>query len=171
MNYEKKYKEALERVRRLHDRMLVLSSTDALVASAELEFIFPELKESEGERIRKELKEAFEAYDIESKWNGIPIRSIFTWLEKSAKSERVIKAARRVLNNWLDDTGCPDVSGDFVELEYAIRKYDGEEKQKESLHIQETCKENAEKQNEQKPVPFSCGHENGEPAWSEEDEK
>lgn len=28
------------------------------------------------------------------------------------------------------------------------------------------------KQNEQKSVPFSCGHENGEPAeWSEEDEK
>lgn len=55
MNYEEKYKEALERVRRLHDRMLVLSSTDALVASAELEFIFPELRESEDERIRKSL--------------------------------------------------------------------------------------------------------------------
>lgn len=48
-----------------------------------------------------------------------------------AKSERVIKAARSVLNNWLDGTNCPDVSGDFTELEYAIREYDGEEKQKE----------------------------------------
>lgn len=55
MDYEKKYKEALERVRRLHDRMLVLSSTDALVAGAELEFIFPELKENEDERIRNGL--------------------------------------------------------------------------------------------------------------------
>ena len=109
-----------------------------------LETLIPELRESEDERIRKELKEAFEAYDIESTWNGIPIRSIFSWLEKLAKSERVIKEARRVLNNWLDDTGCSDVSGDFTELEYAIRKYDGEEKQKESLHIQETCKENAD---------------------------
>lgn len=58
------------------------------------------------------------------------------WFEKQkeqpadAKSERVIKAARRVLNNWLDGTDCPDVSGDFAELEYAIREYDGEEKQK-----------------------------------------
>ena len=48
-----------------------------------------------------------------------------------SKSERVIKAARSVLNNWLDGTDCPDVSGDFAELEYAIREYDGEEKQKE----------------------------------------
>lgn len=48
-----------------------------------------------------------------------------------AKLERVIKAARRVLNNWLDGTDCPDVSGDFAELEYAIREYDSEEKQKE----------------------------------------
>ena len=48
-----------------------------------------------------------------------------------AKTELVIKAARRVLNNWLDGTDCPDVSGDFAELEYAIREYDGEEKQKE----------------------------------------
>ena len=60
------------------------------------------------------------------------------WFEKQkehptdAKLERVIKAARRVLNNWLDGTDCPDVSGDFGELEYAIREYDGEEKQKES---------------------------------------
>ena len=45
------------------------------------EYVFPELAESD-ERIRKELKEAFEAYDIESTWNGIPIRSIFAWLEK-----------------------------------------------------------------------------------------
>lgn len=195
-----------------------------------LETLIPELAESEDEKIRKELKEAFAAYDIESKWNGIPIRSIFAWIEKQAKSERVIKAARRVLNNWLDGTDCPDVSGDFTELEYAIRKYDGAETPKESLHIQETCKENAnsfadgiievrsfqrgmeegrrlERQKEQKQaqtseekeyvrtiksiisdfirdkkpenlayyqriydwldgrhVPFSCGHENGEPA-------
>ena len=44
--------------------------------------LVPELAESEDERIRKELKEAFEAYDIESTWNGIPIRSIFAGLEK-----------------------------------------------------------------------------------------
>lgn len=58
-----------------------------------LSAVIPELAESEDERIRIELKEAFEAYDIESKWNGIPIRSIFAWLEnqkeqKPAECER-----------------------------------------------------------------------------------
>ena len=49
---------------------------------AAIETLVPQLRESEDERIRRELKEAFEAYDIESTWNGIPIRSIFAWLEK-----------------------------------------------------------------------------------------
>ena len=51
--------------------------------------LIPELRESEDERIRKELKEAFEAYDIESKWNGIPIRSIFAWLEKQKEKSEI----------------------------------------------------------------------------------
>ena len=55
-----------------------------------IQTLIPELSESEDERIRKELKEAFEAYDIESKWNGIPIRSIFAWLEKQ-KEQKPIK--------------------------------------------------------------------------------
>jgi hypothetical protein len=143
--------EAIEVVRKNlpHLGIGATEMTDALRT------LIPEFAKIEDERIRKELKEAFEAYDIESTWNGIPIRSIFAWLEKQkepkhdatdAKSERVIKAARSVLNNWLDGTDCPDVSGDFVELEYAIREYDGYENQQE-----------------QKPVPFSCGHENGKP--------
>ena len=79
MDYEKMYKEALKRARanyKADKEMGFLENCDML------ELIFPELAESEDERIRKELKEAFEAYDIESKWNGIPIRSIFAWLEK-----------------------------------------------------------------------------------------
>ena len=52
-----------------------------------LEETYPELKEREDERIRKELKEAFESYDIESEWNGIPIRSIFAWLEKQKEQK------------------------------------------------------------------------------------
>lgn len=52
-----------------------------------IQTLIPELAESEDERIRKELKEAFEAYDIESMWNGIPIRSIFAWLEKQKEQK------------------------------------------------------------------------------------
>ena len=70
----------------------------------ECPFDIPELAKSEDERIRKELKEAFEAYDIESTWNGIPIRSIFAWLEKQkeqkpAWSEEDEKMLRTIISD------------------------------------------------------------------------
>ena len=52
-----------------------------------LECVFPELRESEGERIRKALIEAFEAYDIESSWNLIPVKHILAWLEKQKEQK------------------------------------------------------------------------------------
>ena len=47
MNYEKKYKEALERAKNYY------STTDSVADTELIELIFPELKESEDERIRK----------------------------------------------------------------------------------------------------------------------
>ena len=196
MDYEKKYKEALERVRRLHDRMLVLSSTDALVASAELEFIFPELAESEDERIRKELKEAFEAYDIESTWNGIPIRSIITWLEKQKEQNGEDEFLEDELSAFLqnydkeydDDAAVADVARHF----YEIGKKQKEQKphtDEEKEYVRTIKSIMSDFIRDKKPenlayyqriydwldgrhVPFSCGHENGQPTeWSEEDEK
>lgn len=94
-------------------------------------------KESEDERIRKEII-AFLTHYHTGQGNSVAYDNArIAYLKKQkepptdAKLERVVKAARRVLNNWLDGTDCPDVSGDFAELEYAIREYDGEEKQKE----------------------------------------
>lgn len=43
--------------------------------------------ESEDEKIRKELIEAFEAYDIESSWNGFPVKSILAYLEKQKEQD------------------------------------------------------------------------------------
>lgn len=107
-------------------------------------------RESEDERIRKFLVKHVSEWigciehdlklssgDVESEEELAMFKAGLAYLERQkeqpadAKSERVIKAARRVLNNWLDGTDCPDVSGDFAELEHAIREYDGEEKQTE----------------------------------------
>ena len=46
------------------------------------EVFAPELAESEEERMKKELIEAFELYDIESSWNQIPVKRILAYLEK-----------------------------------------------------------------------------------------
>ena len=52
MNYEKKYKEALERARKLYNEAKTLDYTQDM---EDYETIFPELQESEDERIRKEI--------------------------------------------------------------------------------------------------------------------
>lgn len=49
MNYEKKYKEALEKARQFSERPLEEDS------SGKVEYVFPELKESEDGKIRKVL--------------------------------------------------------------------------------------------------------------------
>lgn len=137
-----------------------------------LEALAPELAESEDERIRKELKEAFEAYDIESTWNGIPIRSIFAWLEKQ-KEQNLIMANSPQLKEQKQEKfppyvtgfkGDPDPAG-TSDLEEAAEKYasktlcDPDDGPSTGL-AKESFIAGAEWQKEQKPAE-----------WSEEDEK
>lgn len=78
MNYEQKYKEALERAR---DMMSYKE-----VRREDMEYLFPELKESEGGEIRNWLIGYFQEYKstgiIEEFANGLKIDSIIAWLEK-----------------------------------------------------------------------------------------
>jgi len=99
--------------------------------------LIPELAESEDERTRKWIVNLLHELHYNETAQPIALKAI-EWLEKQkeqptdAKSERVIKAARRVLENWIYGDVNADVSGDLTELEYAFKDYDGEEKQKEN---------------------------------------
>ena len=80
MDYEHKYKDALERAKEM-----CAMPTD----KATMEYIFPELKESEGERIRKELIENFKwfcgDFPETTKWgkdDNLLVKDIIAWLEK-----------------------------------------------------------------------------------------
>lgn len=74
MKYEQKYKEALERARKLYERGTITES---------LGHVFPELKESEEERIRKGLIKYFKNFDSESLYTvGLNEEEILVWLEK-----------------------------------------------------------------------------------------
>ena len=53
---------------------------------ATLERIFPELKESEDERIRKAIMEFFELQDDNTTYSFIPKKDILVWLEKQGTS-------------------------------------------------------------------------------------
>lgn len=89
MDYEKAYKAVLQTA----TQWIKDGCTDKERIC--LECVFPELREGEDERIRKELIEAFEAYDIESSWNLIPVKHILAWLEKQKEQEPNIELIQR----------------------------------------------------------------------------
>lgn len=81
-NYEQKYKEALERV-----RMILTDRDIALHAKEKLIDIFPELKESKDDRIRKAiltgLIDCRDAPDLGwTNFGGISIDKCINWIEK-----------------------------------------------------------------------------------------
>ena len=90
MDYEKKYKEAIEKVRSLHDNADEVSKLIDL--KEELEAIFPELKESEDEKIRKELIQSFSDKDEEDYEGLHPRAQIVAWLEKPGEHARFLEA-------------------------------------------------------------------------------
>lgn len=83
MDYEKKYKDALERARNYHKQLL---DEDNPEWASEIEKIFTELAESEDEKIRKEL--IFYLGDMPEDTelrNGVTNRDVLVWLEKQGE--------------------------------------------------------------------------------------
>ena len=82
MNYKKKYKEALERAKRWADGTLQPEST---TPQGVCEAIFPELTESEDERIIKTIHE----YIKNRNWmlNGPTKEEVLAWLERQKEEE------------------------------------------------------------------------------------
>ena len=80
MDYEKKYKEALERAKDYYEK-------GYLMINAALEKMFPELNESEDETIRKELINFFK-----SRLAGFPqCEKYIAWLEKQGEQKSKMK--------------------------------------------------------------------------------
>ena len=79
MNYEEKYEEALKRAKYYHDRDNIEF----------LENIFPELKESEDERIRKAILELVK--QSTHILNPMNQKSMIAWLEKKGEQKTTDK--------------------------------------------------------------------------------
>ena len=92
MDYKKAYKEALERAREFQkskDGLCVLTA----------ESIFPELKESEDEKIRKWLLDTITQIPNDSiEWDVIEKAKVLSWLEKQGE-----KKATDKVNPTLED--------------------------------------------------------------------
>ena len=94
MNYEQKYKEALERARKIENRepIDVPNGTSIPVA------IFPELKESEDEQIRKELIDF-----VKSRLAGFPqCEKYIAWLEKQGEQKSINDLTQQEAMNIAD---------------------------------------------------------------------
>ena len=77
--YEKKYKEALSHAREIH------RNEDE--KRRDMEWLFPELKESEDEKIRKALINVFATHKDYEVFFGVSVEDIRTWLEKQGEQK------------------------------------------------------------------------------------
>lgn len=84
MDYEKKYKDALERASQFKNRDLFPENTDATI-----NYIFPELQESEDERIRKwcvsHFRECFRVTKDNVEYQEYLNNKVIPWLEKQGE--------------------------------------------------------------------------------------
>ena len=144
MDYEKKFKDAFERAKKVIEYYKGHHRCDE-ASIEDLESIFPELKESEDEKIRKELLESLKYQQRESRtdkeWlNGIKLSEVVAWLEKQGEKHQYWKPSKEQLNA-LDYAynSCPDTErGNYYEGVLASLIDD--------LH------KLSEKQEEQKPI-------------------
>lgn len=119
MDYEKAYKEALERARKSHDK------SNGFIKKEWIETIFPELKESEEERdekIRKEIISIVKSYRESCITEGNHrFEECLTWLAKQGEADE-IKAKKFLINK-----GYPiDTNGTFPTYEEMYNIIGGE---------------------------------------------
>lgn len=88
MDYEQKYKEALEKARKK------IENSRNIEMVSFIEDAFSELKDSKDEKIRKELIEWMKAFPDEI-WRFIYKKDIITWLEKHDENTLVEEIKRR----------------------------------------------------------------------------
>ena len=86
MNYERAYKEALERAKTFADRWNCMEVIDSELALKEVKEIFPELKRPDDEKIRKAIISLInDSRNDFSSFDGVALHVMIEWLEKQEK--------------------------------------------------------------------------------------
>lgn len=162
MDYEKKYNEALERAQKV-------TRAGGDVAKEIVQYIFPELCESEDERIRKGLIEALKTSKTVGELKFIlpePTREeCLAYLEKQKEKSRNITA------NLLED-GITGIQRELIE--FLANNIDASwvDVIKSADAYAQRIRSMVEKQKEQKPEDrFKEAREKYQVEWSEEDER
>ena len=111
MNYEKKYRKALERAKRLHSEPT--GGTERIVC----EQIFPELRWSEDERIRQAIIKGLSSCG-KKYWGGFEVKAAIAWLEKRGEQKQE-EQPRYNIGDILCDLSCNEYDKD-AQLNYEI---------------------------------------------------
>lgn len=120
MNYKKRYKEALERMKSWAKGEHPECFSEAQKTA---EFIFPELQESEDEKIRKELIAIYSVgAKVNAKTGDIPDRDIVAWLEKQNKqSSSNIPSRETILAIWELGNDWKELTNGSISTEYGTQ--------------------------------------------------
>lgn len=150
-SYEQKYKEALERAKAM---IKVAANQDEAIGFANT--IFPELKESEDEKIRKALINVFATHKDYEMFFGVSVADILAWLEKQGKKNSVTTEEEEKVRE---------------QVVYAINKLNVPESEKNKLldWLEKQCKYTIACSEEQMKVldevlNFAANHES--PYWN-----
>lgn len=154
MDYEKKYKESLEKARQ---KTTNINRKDRVYYVEDIEELFPELRESEDERIRKKLISLFQS-DITEQFGEFTNEQFIAWLEKQGEQKPTEKVEPKFK---IGDT-IVNKNGDKCTITNRCLLY---QYYSDSNHSHEIkfSEQDKWKLVEQKPEQ--------NPAWSEEDEK
>ena len=148
MNYEEKYKQALERARQFSEHPLQEDSANIV------EYIFPELAESEDERIRKWCISHFNAcinvIKDNDEYKEYLSNKVITWLEKQGDKsvnidvESMVSSYEQRLKSQGGIENSPLVNMCLTAFRHGIENV-----------LEELNLKKLEKQGEQKPNPYS----------------
>lgn len=80
------YEMALEKIRAIiYDKIIFSARIEDAKLAEKLEEIFPELKESEDEKMSRELIAYFKNNSVYIKWSGLDVKKVIEWLEKQGE--------------------------------------------------------------------------------------
>ena len=114
----KRYDEVVDEIKKLRDMLLKegVINKDGIICD-NFNRIFPELKESEDEKIRKAIIEFFELQDDNTTYSLVPKKDILAWLGKQGEQNPIIEMelpeeCRRIsskeYNEIVDDCICSE---------------------------------------------------------------
>lgn len=175
MNYEQKYNEVLQKAKEEYNRLGELGNESM---KRRFEIIFPELRESEDERIRKEAISIVQSYMNICDKEGDPCLSghkVIAWLEKQkeqkpVKKEITLTNFEEVLNTFLFDFANSPIE-DCEPKEYT-KKHSAEILKAAYTELNAQLKQDIfEAQQEGRREGYEAAKAEQKPEWSEEDEE